>query len=58
MGIERLRSPRYWRKRAQQFRTKSENAEHRQLRESLLKVARNYDGLARRAERIRAVQDC
>ena len=57
MGIERMHSPRYWEMRAEEFRTKADNAEHRQTRDALRKVANNYDELARRAERIRTVQD-
>ena len=57
MGIERIHSPRYWRKRAEEFRTKADNFDHREARESLFKIAQHYDDLARRAESIRTVQD-
>ncbi|MDA9427119.1 hypothetical protein [Bradyrhizobium sp. CCBAU 53380] len=57
MGIEGMHSPRYWQMRAEEFRTKADNAEHRQTKDTLRKVADNYDELARRAERIRTVQE-
>ncbi|MEK9284581.1 MULTISPECIES: hypothetical protein [unclassified Bradyrhizobium] len=57
MPIERMYSPKYWRMRAEEFRTKAGNAEHSQTKESLLKVAQNYEELARRAEKIHTVRD-
>ncbi|MGY4629002.1 hypothetical protein [Bradyrhizobium sp. USDA 4486] len=57
MGIERWHPPKYWQMRAEEFRAKADNAEHSQTRETLRKVAKNYDDLAQRAERIRTVQD-
>ncbi|MCK1723326.1 hypothetical protein [Bradyrhizobium sp. 141] len=57
MGIERMHPPKYWRLRAEEFRTKADNCEHHQTKESLRKVAKTYDELARRAEHIRTVQD-
>ena len=57
MQIERMHPPRYWLMRAEEFRTKSDNAEHRETRETLLKVAQQYEELARRAAIIRTVQD-
>jgi hypothetical protein len=56
-GIERLQPSKYWRKRAEEFRTKAENMEHPEARESLRRIALHYDDLARRAEQIRTVQD-
>ncbi|SFV19160.1 hypothetical protein SAMN05192541_14636 [Bradyrhizobium arachidis] len=52
-----MHTPRYWRKRAEEFRTKADNAEHRQVREALSRAAESYDELARRAEAIKTVQD-
>ncbi|WP_377829705.1 hypothetical protein ACFKHW_09355 [Bradyrhizobium lupini] len=49
MGAERMHPPRYWRMRAEEFRTKADNCEYRETRDVLRKVAQNYDELARRA---------
>jgi hypothetical protein len=57
MGIERMHSPKYFRTRAEEFRTKADNCEHRDTRESLRRVAENYEQLARCAERVRTAQD-
>ncbi|GLR91287.1 hypothetical protein GCM10007857_80040 [Bradyrhizobium iriomotense] len=57
MGVERMHPPRYWRDRAEEFRTKADNAEHGQTKETLRRAAKNYDELADRAEQIRTVQD-
>lgn len=57
MGIERSHSPEYFRKRAEEFRTKAENYEHGQTKEALRNVAKAYDELARRAEQIRTAKD-
>ena len=57
MGIELTHSPKYWRTRAEEFRAKADNCEHSAAKESLRKVAKTYDELARRAEKIRTVQD-
>lgn len=57
MGIERIRPPKYWRMRAEEFRTKADNCEFPETRESLRKVAKTYEVLASRAEKIRPVQD-
>ena len=57
MGIERLHTPRYWRKRAEEFRTKADGAEQGEVKASLIKIAQHYDDLAHRAEKIRTVQD-
>jgi hypothetical protein len=48
MGTERMHPPRYWRMRAEEFRTKADNCEYPETREVLRKVAQNYDELARR----------
>ncbi|GGI24702.1 hypothetical protein [Bradyrhizobium guangdongense] len=55
MGIERSYTP--FRSRAEEFRTKADNAEHREAKDTLRKVAKSYDELARRAEQIRTLQD-
>ena len=52
MGAERMHPPRYWRMRAEEFRTKADNCEYPETRDVLRKVAQNYDELARRAARI------
>lgn len=57
MGIERMHPPRYWRMRAEEFRTKADNCDFEQTRRSLRKVAATYEALAKRAEQIRTVQD-
>ncbi|WFU42103.1 hypothetical protein QA640_06310 [Bradyrhizobium sp. CB82] len=57
MGIERMHSPKYWRMRAEEFRTKADNAEHRQTEASLRNAAREYDELARRAEKVLTLED-
>lgn len=44
--------PQYWRKRAEQFRSKAENCVNNQTRDTLRKVAKHYDQLARLAETI------
>ena len=57
MSIERNHSPAYFRKRAEEFRTKAENAEHNQTKSALQRLANDYDALARRAEQHRTVRD-
>jgi hypothetical protein len=57
MGIERSHTPDYFRKRAEEFRTKADTYEHGQTKEVLCAVAEHYDELARHAEKIRTVQD-
>ena len=49
-------TPDYWRKRAEQFRTKSENSESDQTREFCGKLAATYEDLARLAEQIRTLK--
>lgn len=56
MGIELQHPPKYWRMRAEEFRAKADSCEHAQARESLRKVAKAYDQLARSAEQIQTVQ--
>ncbi|MCK1510909.1 hypothetical protein [Bradyrhizobium sp. 18] len=56
MGAERMHPPRYWRMRAEEFRTKADNCEYPETRDVLRKVAENYDELARRAARICTVE--
>jgi hypothetical protein len=43
--------------RAEEFRAKSSNAQHRQTKEALLKAAENYEQLARAAEQVRTVDE-
>lgn len=57
MGIEVQHPPKYWRMRADEFRAKADNCEHKEARESLRKAAKAYDQLARSAEQISTVQD-
>ncbi|WFU75024.1 hypothetical protein [Bradyrhizobium sp. CB2312] len=57
MGLERTHSPKYFRTRAEEFRTKADNAQHQQTKEALRRVAKTSDDLARRAEQIRTVED-
>ncbi|WP_027566620.1 hypothetical protein [Bradyrhizobium sp. URHA0013] len=56
MGAERMHPPRYWRMRAEEFRTKADNCEYPETRDVLRKVAENYDELARRAARITTLE--
>jgi len=56
MGIERSYTPKYFRNRAEEFRAKADNCEHEQAKQALQSVAKTYDELARRAERIHTVQ--
>lgn len=57
MGIERSHTPDYFRKRAEEFRAKADNCQIERAKDALLKAARQYDQLARRAETIRTVDD-
>ena len=57
MGIEKMHPQRYWEMRAEEFRAKSDNCEHKHVKESLRKIADTYDDLARRAKLIRTVND-
>lgn len=52
MGVERMHSPKYWRMRAEEFRTKADNCEFPQTRETLRQVAENYEQLARSSEQV------
>jgi hypothetical protein len=51
MAIERTHHPEYWRKRAEEMRTKADNCEHEQSRLTLLRAAAAYDRIAERAKR-------
>ena len=51
MEIGQTRSSRYWRMRAEEFRTKAENCEYAQTREALRNVAKRFEELARCAEK-------
>jgi len=57
MGIERMHPPKYWRMRAEEFRTKADNCKLPQTRDSLLRVTENYDAIARSAEQLRNVDE-
>ena len=57
MGIERSYSPAYFRKRAEEFRTKADNCENREAFDALSKIAQSYDELARSAEKIRTAKE-
>ncbi|WP_172783833.1 MULTISPECIES: hypothetical protein [Bradyrhizobium] len=57
MGNEKMHPPKYWEMRAEEFRAKADNCEHKQVKESLRKIANTYDDLARRAKLIRTIQD-
>jgi hypothetical protein len=43
--------------RAEEFRTKADNCQHPETRDTLRKVAENYDELARRAEQVVTVAE-
>jgi hypothetical protein len=43
MGVETMHSPKYWRMRAEEFRTKADNCQFPDTREALRQVANNYD---------------
>jgi hypothetical protein len=57
MGVERMYPPKYWRKRAEEFRTKADNAQLEQTKKTLREVAKNYDDLAELAEKLRTIRD-
>ncbi|QOZ73568.1 hypothetical protein [Bradyrhizobium arachidis] len=57
MGIERIYTPKYFRDRAEEFLAKADNSEHAKTKETLRKVAKTYDELARRSEQIRTVRE-
>jgi hypothetical protein len=57
MGIEHSFSPRYFRRRAEAYRTRADNADDGETRASLLRMAQRYDELARRAEKVRTLED-
>jgi len=57
MGVKRMRSPKYWRMRAEEFRTKADNCQLPQIKATLGEVANNYDQLARCAEQVVTLAD-
>ena len=57
MGLERSFTPEYFRRRAEEFRTKADNCEHAKSRDTFLRAARAYDALALQAEKIRTSED-
>ena len=52
MGIERMRSPKYWLMRAEEFHTKADNCQYPQTKDALRQAAENYEELARQAQQI------
>jgi hypothetical protein len=52
MGIERMRSPKYWLMRAEEFHTKADNRKYPESRDSLRQAAENYEELARQAQQL------
>lgn len=50
MGIERTHPPKYWRKRAELFRTKANDCGNARTRRALQKAAEQYQRLAQLAE--------
>jgi hypothetical protein len=57
MGVERMHTPKYWRMRAEEFRTKADNCQYPETRDTLRKVAENYEELARSAEQVVTVTE-
>jgi len=57
MGVERMHPPKYWRMRAEEFRTKADNCKFLETKATLLEVANNYDELAKRAEQIVTISE-
>lgn len=57
MGIERMHTAKYWRMRAEEFRTKADCCEFPQTRNTLRQVANNYEQLARSVEQIVTVTE-
>jgi hypothetical protein len=57
MAIEGMHSAKYWRMRAEEFRTKADCCQFPQTKDTLRQVANNYEELARRAERIVTVTE-
>jgi hypothetical protein len=47
MKIERTRPPKYWRMRAEEFRTKADHCQNEEVKESLRNAAKNYEELLR-----------
>ncbi|WP_369725156.1 hypothetical protein AB8Z38_11580 [Bradyrhizobium sp. LLZ17] len=52
MGSEWLHSSKYWRLRAEEFRSKADACQFPQTRETLRDIANNYNELAQRAEQV------
>lgn len=52
MGVERMHTPRYWLMRAEEFHAKAENCQFPETKDTLRKVAENYEELVRRAEQV------
>ncbi|MCK1427451.1 hypothetical protein [Bradyrhizobium sp. 87] len=52
MGVERMHSPKYWRMRAEEFRTKADNCEFPDTAAALRQVAKNYEDIARQAQQL------
>jgi hypothetical protein len=57
MEIVDNRSPRYFRKKAEEYRTQADNIEQREARSSMLRLADLYEELARRVQKLRPVQE-
>lgn len=55
-GIAHMHSPKYWRMRAEEFRSKADNCEIEESKQSLRNVANNYEELARQAEALEDVK--
>ncbi|UFW50467.1 MULTISPECIES: hypothetical protein [Bradyrhizobium] len=56
MGIERMHSANYFRKRAALFRAKAGNAKRASTKGALREAAKKYADLARRAEQIQTTR--
>ncbi|EIG56174.1 hypothetical protein [Bradyrhizobium sp. WSM1253] len=52
MGAERMHSPKYWLRRAEEFHTKADNCQFPETKAALRQVAKNYEDLARQAQQI------
>jgi hypothetical protein len=57
IGVVRMHSPKYWRMRPEEFRTKADNSEFPKAKATLRQVANNSDELAQRAEQIVTLAD-
>lgn len=56
MGVEGMRSPKYWLMRAEEFHTKADNCQYPQTKDALRQAAENYEELARQAQQILAAE--